>query len=264
MSVRQLFMASLAGSLLFWGIAWAQQDQNLAPALSQDQSQTAAPGAAGSGQSATTSPGAATTEDSPASTSTGNAKEKHWSGSLVDIPCMVKILKNDNQGAAPAAGSGPAVPQFMGSGFAGQAGQQPGSGVNPGATTPGQGGATAPTPTYPGPGANQGADNSGMTPQQSAQMAKATRIDNAAKQCAASPSTQTFGLAMSGGQVLQFDSSGNGKAQEALKDVQVQSGKKIKAKVTGTMQDQQTVRVASVEVKGKKAAGTASNSGAGR
>jgi hypothetical protein len=103
-----------------------------------------------------------------------------------------------------------------------------------------------------------------MTPQQSAQMAKANRIDNAAKQCAASASTQTFGLAMSGGQVVQFDSSGNSKAQEALKDVEMQPGKKIKAKVTGTMENQQTVRVASVEVKGKKGAGNASNSGAGR
>jgi hypothetical protein len=103
-----------------------------------------------------------------------------------------------------------------------------------------------------------------MNPQQSAQMEKATRIDKAAKQCPASPSTQNFGLAMSGGQVVQFDSSGNSKAQEALKGIEVQPGKKIKAKVTGTMENQQTVRVASVEVKGKKGAGSGPNSGTGR
>ena len=167
MRIRQLFMAALAGALIFWGAAWGQQDPNPARAGSQDQSQTAAPGAVGNGQSTSTPASAAPTADPTAPTSTGSTKEKHWSGSLVDIPCMVKILKNDNQGVSPA--TGPAGPQFMGSGFTGQAGQQPGAGVPPGAATPGQGGATA--PTSPNPGANQGPDNSGMTPQQSAQMA---------------------------------------------------------------------------------------------
>lgn len=252
MNVRQLFMAGLAGSLLFWGAAWGQQDPNPARASSPNQSQTVAPGSS------------ATTENSSDTASTAKEKEKHWSGSLVDIPCMVKILKNDNQNqnASPATGSSPGVPHFMGSGFTGQAGQQPGAGGPPGAA--GQGGATAPMGA-PSQSANQGAaTDSGMNPQQSAQIARATRIDEAAKQCTASPSTQTFGLAMSGGQVVQFDNSGNSKALEALKAVDVQPGKKIKAKVTGTMENQQTVRVASVEVKGKKGAGSGPSSGTGR
>lgn len=99
-----------------------------------------------------------------------------------------------------------------------------------------------------------------MTPAQSAEMARAERIDNAARQCPASASTQKFGLSMSGGQVVQFDNSGNTKAQDALREVAVKPGKNIKAKVTGTMQDKQVVRVASVEVKGKRA-GNASGAG---
>ena len=100
------------------------------------------------------------------------------------------------------------------------------------------------------PGTPTGPD---MSQAQAAQMAKAERIDNAAKQCSPSSSTQMFGLSMSGGQVVQFDRDGDAKAAEALKDVSIQPGKKVKAKVTGTMANTTTVKVASVEVKGKHA-----------
>jgi hypothetical protein len=123
---------------------------------------------------------------------------------------------------------------------------------------PGEGNPTTPTPNTAAPGTTS------MSPADAAQMAKAARIDNAAKQCPPSSSTQTFGLSMSGGQVVQFDRDGDAKAAEALKQVSVQPGKKVKAKVTGTMANATVVKVASVEVKGKRASTGSSGSGSGR
>ena len=93
-----------------------------------------------------------------------------------------------------------------------------------------------------------------MSPEEQAQMARASLVDKAVKQCTASESTQEFGLAMSDGQVMQFDPDGNTKAKEALKDAEVQSGKKIKAKVTGVSMvenNYQVLKVASVGIKGR-------------
>jgi hypothetical protein len=115
--------------------------------------------------------------------------------------------------------------------------------------------------TTPTPGTPTGPD---MSQAQAAQMAKAARIDNAAKQCPPSSSTQTFGLSMSGGQVVQFDKDGDAKAAEALKDVSLQPGKKVKAKVTGIMANTTMMKVATVEVKGKRASTGSSGSGSGR
>jgi len=50
---------------------------------------------------------------------------------------------------------------------------------------------------------------------------------------------------------MQFDPEGNEKAKEALKDADVQPGKKVKAKVTGTMENKATLRGAEVDVKTK-------------
>jgi hypothetical protein len=83
-------------------------------------------------------------------------------------------------------------------------------------------------------------------------MAKATLVDNAARQCAASASTQVFGLVLSGAQIVKFDNDGNAKASEALKEVTVPAGKKVKARVTGMMEHRDTVKVASIELKGKR------------
>jgi hypothetical protein len=50
---------------------------------------------------------------------------------------------------------------------------------------------------------------------------------------------------------MQFDPDGNEKAKEALKDADLQPGKKVKAKVTGILEDKTTLKVAEVDVKGK-------------
>lgn len=268
MSLRKLFIVGCVGAVLFWGAAWAQRGPSPQSSVQQDSPPNAVQSQPGSTQSPVAPGNTTTTEEpTPASSSTSmskgkDGKEQHWSGSLVDIPCMAKLLRSQQQsttpgGAGATGASQGSAPRFMGSGFTGQAGQQPGGAGAPG--VPAQGQAPA-TPSIP----SRTPDNSGMTPAQAAQMARTERVDKAAKQCVASSSTQNFGLAMSGGQVVQFDSDGNSKAQEALKEVQVQPGKKVKAKVTGTMQNNVTVKVASVEVKGKRAPGSGSTSGAGQ
>lgn len=92
----------------------------------------------------------------------------------------------------------------------------------------------------------------GMSPQEQEQQARANAINHAEKECVATPSTQAFGLAMSGGRVLRLDPSGNEKVLDALKRVEVKPGKKVKAKVTGTKEGATTVNVSSVQVKGKR------------
>lgn len=202
--------------------------------------------------------GAVNSSTSPGASSTSKAtseKQKRWSGSLVDVGCMAKALSTTASGSTPAASTDTAVPHLLSPAPGQQPGQQPavpsGAGNTPGMQSP------ATRPTYPG----EAAGNNGMSPEQQAQMARAAKVDDAAKQCVPTSSTRTFGLAMSGGQVVRFDNDGNSKVQAALKNVAVQPGKKVKAKVTGTMQDATTVRVDDVEVKGKRAGGSASNAG---
>lgn len=190
----------------------------------------------------------ATDSQSPPETGSKPAKnapkEKHWSGSLVDLSCMAKAL-GASSAASPQAGPAPEAPHFTGEGAPSPqvGGQAPGGGA-PGGMGPGQ--------TGQGPGPPTSAPMPGTGPDQRSQAdQQASRVDSAAKSCAASPSTQTLGLATSGGQVMQFDPDGNAKAKDALKEADVQPGKKIKAKVTGLMEDNTTVKVASVNVKGK-------------
>ena len=171
--------------------------------------------------------------------SKGMPKEKHWSGSLVDVGCMSKALASGNETAAPQAEPGAGAPHFAGGDP--QAGQVPGGGAA-GGMGPGQRG-QEPTQGMP-PNASTNSDDR-------ARSERANKLDNATKTCAASATTQNVGLAMSDGQLVQFDADGTAKAQEALKQADVQPGKKVKAKVTGVMEDKNTVKVASVDVKGK-------------
>lgn len=163
------------------------------------------------------------------------AKEKHWSGTLVDVGCMVKALRRGNGAVNPDAAPGPSTSHFLGSGGASpQAGQASG-GVG----------------SSPGGGAN-GASPGGASDEQDAErLARVARVDSAAKQCGAAPATLTFGVATSDGLVVQFDPEGNQRASQALKGAAVEPGKKIKARVAGTLVNDWTLHVASVEIKGK-------------
>jgi hypothetical protein len=262
MKVRQsLVITGSAAALMVWGLAGAQTAGQAAGQSGGTPPQYPAT----QGPSA---PGAPTATESPASTdasSTANQKisnkEKHWSGTLVDVSCMAKELQAGNNASTqqPTTAAPAGVPHFANE--AGEPSPDGGQQRSGGGMAPGEG---SPSTTQT-PGSTATAPTSGMSPADQAQMAKAERIDSAAKQCPPTSATQLFGLSMSGGQVVQFDRDGDSKAAEALKTVSVQPGKKVKAKVTGVMATVNTVKVASVEVKGKRSqqGGGATSSGSG-
>jgi len=187
-------------------------------------------------------------------TSSGSAKtstkEKHMSGALVDIGCMSKALGGSNGAPAapnPAASSAPpGASNFVETG--GQAPGGAGGGQTPGS---GPGGPGAGSPSSPGASGMPQPSAGGMSPEEQARQARAERIDNAAKQCTPTGQTQVFGLEKGDGEVVQFDPAGNAKAKDAIKDANIEQGKKLKAKVSGTVESENMVKVDSVEVKGK-------------
>jgi hypothetical protein len=256
MNLRQALTATAAAALFLGASAWARQSPS-----AQDPAQNPAQNSPSAGQYPVTPANSTSTENPSVSPSSakakpGNDKPKHLSGNLVDVSCMEKALVN-SQSAPPTPATpnpGASAPQFA------DPGSTPGPAQHTGGGMPG--GQSPTTSAPPGqPGATP--TNPDMSPDQAAQMARAAKVDDAAKQCVPSSSTQAFGLAMSGGQVVKFDSDGNARAQQALKDVAVEPGKKVKAKVTGTMEDNITVKVASVEVKGKRGTASGSTPGAG-
>ena len=77
-------------------------------------------------------------------------------------------------------------------------------------------------------------------------------IANAAKLCAATEYTSSFGLALENGDVIKFDGDGNSKAREAVKDVELEPLKAVKATVKGIDQGIGPVQVTSIEIKHKR------------
>jgi len=160
----------------------------------------------------------------------------------VDVGCMAKTLGTETKGSAQTE-PGPVVPHL-----AGGEPVSPQTAPLPGAA--GQGGmGMGQREQQPGPPTPTSSPD--MNAAEQAQLDEVNRVENATKACVASPLTQALGLATPDGHVMQFDQDGNGKVREALKNADVQSGKQVKAKVTGTMEDKNTVKVAAVDVKGK-------------
>ncbi len=157
-----------------------------------------------------------------------SGKEKHWSGTLVDFGCMVKALQPPKGGAN--AGPGLDVPQSNFMGGSPQAGH-PSGGMS------GSQGSTGNSP----------ADDGGLDQNHLTQVA---RVDNAAKQCGPTGSTQNFALATSEGEVFKFDSQGNSLAADVLK--QTENSKRIKARVSGTLDSHSMLSVASLDIKSKE------------
>jgi len=226
MKMRDLFVFTSAAGMLFFGTATHAQE----------------PAGGASSMPAASS-------QAPETTSTSakmSGKEKHFSGALVDIGCMAKALGRKDSAPAPSPGSSapPGSSNFVESGA-----QAPGGGGQSPGGAPGGPGAGVPS----NPSANGASQPSvgGMSPEEQAQAARTQRIDNAAKQCTPSSQTQVFGLEKGDGEVVQFDSASSSKAREAIQGANVEQGKKLKAKVTGTMENDTVMRVASVEVKGK-------------
>jgi hypothetical protein len=100
--------------------------------------------------------------------------------------------------------------------------------------------------------------------QAQAAQARASKADSEAKECVATTATTAFGLVLADGQLVRFDDEGNAKAGEALKAVTVDRGKRVKVKVTGTLEGGgNTVKVASVEIKGKRSSPAPTTQGGG-
>jgi hypothetical protein len=174
------------------------------------------------------------------STTDKAAKTKKWSGNLVDAPCMMKAL---NAFAAPAqSNETPDVPHFL-SGSS-QPGQYPGGGAQQQQQQMPASQVRQQSPDMP-------MGQQGQYPNETAAMQRAAMIDNAAKECAATPSTTSFGLTLGDGRVIKFDGDGDSKISQAVKDVELEPGKTVKATIKGTDQGSGSMQVASVEVKHK-------------
>ena len=179
----------------------------------------------------------------PASKTTQKGtKEKQLKGDLVDATCMAKVLGvNTGTSTEPTESSpAPAVPHFASGPM-----DPPQARQGPGGQAPGPGGVQQMPSGPPSAAPIQ------ESPEEQAREARANRVDEAAKTCTARPSTSAFDLAMSGGEVLQFDPSGNVIAKQALKEVTLPPGKKVKAKVTALMENNKTAKVEAVDIKEK-------------
>ncbi len=214
-----------AGTLLFlWTGAWAQQASGTAPQPVAGQ---------------TTSP----------SKQKKTEKPKKWQGKLVDANCIVKAM---NTVAAPAPYStGSGFPHFAGSASA------PAQYQNQGGTTPQQqtqpGAQTGPNPNQPQPMGPIGPPVEGpdIGPFDTAQSQRSALVDAAAKECAATSTTSQFGLLTDSGAVMKFGKSGNSKASQAVKEVELKPKKPVEATVRGLQDNKGHVLVTSVAVKGR-------------
>lgn len=204
------------------------------------------------------------TIDTPGNSSTsadhaGNHRERHWSGTLVDIGCMNTSL---GPAAVREAASAPSLPMAHLSGWGAilpqpsPAEQHPPDGntlgpTQQGALLPAQDGTQpqpAPRGVVPDPATMAPLpDPSGGQSQE-----RANVVNRAAKHCGVSTASATVGIATGEGQILKFDQAGATKARQALRtaDPQLKPGKKIKVKVSGMLADASTIAVASIEIKG--------------
>ena len=160
--LRKLWITGLLAMVAALGSVWAQQSPNdQSPQNPGATTESATP------QSPATPANPTTTENPSVNASSASAqrhmsteKEKHWSGSLVDVGCMAKTLGSGTSNASPAATAGTpaaATPHFT---PAPDQLQQPG-GQGAGATPAGQAGSAGRPgvgPTYPGQESGQNPD----------------------------------------------------------------------------------------------------------
>lgn len=246
MRIRYFLLLCLVVPLL---LVWASGSTSLA-ARTQD---TEAPSTGSSNRSSTQNQAAISTNQH------NREKQKRWSGNLVDANCMAKVMSGaatatDQDSSRPDAGSRQReLPEPMPE----NPPPQPDRSASP-RMEPGQSRQTGALP--PGQNPDQNPD---ISQAQAAEMARANKVDDEAKQCVASAETTVFGLVLPGGQVVRFDDEGNAKTGKALKTVTVEPGKRVKAKVTGTLEGGETVKVSSVEIKGKRLSRASTTQGGG-
>ena len=179
------------------------------------------------------------------------ARQNHWTGNLVDTECMSNALGGRHNLYAvvePLMN----VPHVVGDPAArpstGQVPTQPGTASPSGQTSkpvhrvhrPNLSSETDQTSQYSSVDLNE---------DQRTQLERVNRVESAAGNCGASPLTQSLGLAMADGNVVKFDQDSCVKVRGALKDANPLPGRKVTAKVTGTVDDESVVRVAAVDVR---------------
>jgi hypothetical protein len=168
-------------------------------------------------------------------------KLRKWSGALVDAECMTSALHNVSPiDQAPFADP---LSQFWDAVESSQrADQEHRSGV--GSQPP------SPSPTTRSMRSDGEPEASeGELAFERAQVNRVQMHEQAVKACVPKRPTTHFGLAVSGGQLLKFDSAGDFKAKEALNDRTIEPGKTVKATVIGIAERENSVRVASIQVK---------------
>jgi hypothetical protein len=231
LKLRGILVGFPLAALFFWSTGWAQQPStslNSAGASSQN-----------------------------AQNGNMGAKQKHWNGTLIDMGCMTSKLgaeyiryaaQDPTLGMPRLSGWGAAMAQE----YMSQVGPPTGNMLGPGQQSP-----SPATAQQAGNPANmQRPDPATVAPLQEAYAGEQTTqsrlssVNDAAKVCGASSASESVGVATGAGQVLKFDHDGMMKTKEALKSVDLASAKKVKAKVTGTLEDAATVRVASIDIKG--------------
>ncbi len=200
-------------------------------------------------------------------------KPKKWHGKLVDATCMSKAMNTVAASAlhgsaegAPSASGDSSQSQFVYYSRAPRQGGQSGSEQQIAASRApmGANGPINMTPadgSHPAVGAPIGNDQrqvglaakaGGRLPSiNTAAMQKGAMLEQAANECTATSTTSQFGLLTDSGAVMKFGKSGNSKAGEAIKQVELEPKKPVKATVQGLQGNNGRVLVTSVAIKGK-------------
>ena len=171
---------------------------------------------------------------------------RKWTGNLVDADCMSKALhrvSGTEEGLFPDPLS--EFCQTL------ESSQRAGQERNSGAWSP-QG--QPETPSHAAWSMDSDGEPEASERQialQRAQLKRAKMLEDVATTCTPSRPTMHYGLLISGGQLLKFDAAGDFKAKEAIDISPVEPGKTVKVKVTGIVEAEDTVRVASIELKGR-------------
>ncbi len=175
-------------------------------------------------------------------------QQQHWTGNLVDTECMSSAL---GRKFSPYVAMEPLmyVPHVVGEGKA----------PPPSAHASTPGGVAAQTAQPPSAVTrathtsefDQSSQYSSvdLNEGQRAQLDELSRVEKAAGNCGVSPLTESLGLAMADGKVVQFDQPSCAKVRGTLKNANALPGMKVKAKVTGIIDDSAMMRIAEVEVR---------------
>jgi len=172
-------------------------------------------------------------------------KVRKWTGSLVDAGCMSSALRREPGSSEEALFADPLSEYWQ----TVQSSQRTDQEHDSRAWSP-QGQPQTPSQTAWSKDSEGEPDASErQLAAQRAQLKLADMLAQTVKACSPSGPTTRFGLVVSG-QLLRFDATGDFRAKEAISAGAIEPGKAVKAKVIGVIEAENTVRVASIEIKG--------------